>query len=301
MRSLFVLLILCAHVTAGVLHDLADDIKARLAQLSAPKPPVAIAVKWKPLRMTPALELGAPLLAMTAADLDGDGKAELYAVTTQEVIAFGVIDHRVKELARAAFGGERVMPMSRDPIGAAVVEGNVVVASSSVFQRSLKLRWDRKKLVGDIGEVGMVVCPGERAVATRNFYGDEKTGFYGARCREIVGADGVAKPVRAQLLLTGRLEVGGFAIPHAGHAFDIGDLDRDGKAEIVFASANAPGDPDELRAVTIGDDEKRSKWRKSFTAGGVAAVAVGDFDGTPAVIAAVRLVGATRIDLWRMN
>ncbi|MFT3693032.1 MAG: hypothetical protein QM831_07815 [Kofleriaceae bacterium] len=294
MRALLLVCALGASARAGVLHDLVDDVKAKLAQLQAPVAPQPVSVKWKPQRMTPAIELGAPLVAMTAADLDGDGKAELYAVTTTEVIAFGVTDHHVKELGRVAFGGEKVMPMSRDPIGAAVSDGSVVVASSSQYQRSLKVHWDKKKLVGDIGEVGVVVCPGEKvsAVAGRNFYGDDKNGFYGVRC----GAG-----ARAVLKLTGRLEVGAYAIAKAGHAFDVGDLDRDGKAEVVFASANAPGDPDEIKAVTVGDDEKKTKWKKGFSAGGVAAIAIGDFDGAPAVIAAVRLVGATRIDLWRMN
>jgi len=58
----------------------------------------------------------------------------------------------------------------------------------------------------------------------------------------------------------------------------------------------APGDPDAVKVITLGKDEKKGLYRKSFT-GGVAAVAVAD----GSVVAAVRLLGATRVDLWRLN
>ena len=125
--------------------------------------------------------------------------------------------------------------------------------------------------------------------------------------------------VRAQLSLTNHLEIdvercaalnlgcqkiGRHEYSSAGVAFDIADVDRDGKPEIIMAGAGAPGDPDLLKVVTLGDDEKRqAKLRKGFAAGGVAGIAVSDLDndGVPEVVAAVRLVGATRIDLWRIE
>jgi hypothetical protein len=105
--------------------------------------------------------------------------------------------------------------------------------------------------------------------------------------------------------MTGKLDVtvddARYAFAKVGTAFELADLDRDGKPELVYASASAPGEPDEVRAVTLGEDDKKTKWKKAFTAGGVAGIAVGDFDGAPAVIAAVRLVGSTRVDFWRLN
>jgi hypothetical protein len=54
--------------------------------------------------------------------------------------------------------------------------------------------------------------------------------------------------------------------------------------------------------VSFGDDEHKAKLRKAFSAGGVEAIAVGELEHkTPVVIAAVRLEGASRVDLWRMN
>lgn len=304
------ILLIASIAHAGVLHDIAADVAVRLAALhpapTKPAVPVPIAVKWRPQKLTPSVELGAPLLALTAGDLDGDGKPELYAVTTREVIAFGLADHHVKELARVAFAGEPAMPVPRDPVGAVVVEGKAVIASSSAFARGIAVTWRGKQLVATVGEPGVELCAGERValVAGRNYFGDDRAGFYGVRCKDVLDAAGQPQRVRAVLGLTGKLEIAAaatFVIAKAGTAFDIGDLDRDGKPEVAYASANAPGEPDEVRVVTLGEDERKTKLKKAFNAGGVAGLAMIDVDGAPAVIAAVRLVGATRIDLWRLN
>ncbi|CAN5552603.1 hypothetical protein BH11MYX1_BH11MYX1_14620 [soil metagenome] len=306
---------------AGVLHDLAAEVGARLDALRAARAvktvvPVKIAVTWRPQRLTPVFELGAPLMALGAADLDGDGRAELYAVTAREVIAFSIADHHVKELARVSFVGDQAMPAPRDPIGAVFIEGKALVASSSAFRRTLRVSWQHEHLVGVAGEPGIEQCPGEHVQLAfgRNFVGDDKTGSYVTRCREIIDAHGDRAPVRGVLGLTGKLEVVRecpigiacerppvLAFAKVGTAFELADLDRDGTAELIYASANAPGDADDIRVVSLGGDEKKPTWKKAFTAGGVAGIAVGEFDGPPAVIAAVRLVGATRVDLWRLN
>ena len=293
----------------GVLHDLASDVAAKLEAIRAahaPKVAVPVAVKWKPVRLA-SEELGAPLVALVAGDLRGDAREELYAVTTHEVIAFGVVEHRLKELSRVAFLGDVAIPASRDPVGAAVIEGRVLLASSSAYARGVKVSWHGKQLVAELGDAGVELCAGERAVLVpgRDYFGDDKNGYYRVRCREL--ADSAGKPQRARALLgmTGKLDVtvddARYAFAKVGTAFELADLDRDGKPELVYASASAPGEPDEVRAVTLGDDDKKTKWKKAFTAGGVAGIAVGDFDGAPAVIAAVRLVGSTRVDFWRLN
>lgn len=310
----------------GFLHDLAADVGARLDAIRAARaprlvPPVPVALAWHPVKLAPALDLGAPLVALAAADLDGDGKAELYAVTGREVVAIGFVDHHVKELGRVAFGGERAVPESRDVVGAATVIGRTLIASVSRYQRGLRVSWRGKTLVGDVAEPGFELCPGEHAqlVPGRDYFGDAQNAIYAVRCRaDLVDAEGHPLHLRAQLSGTGKLDVtidrcaaagdpcqrvSELSIAKAGTAFDLADLDRDGHPEVVFASANAPGDFDEVRLVTLGEDERKTKHRKSFVAEGVAGIAVGDVDGDgkAEVIAASRIVGSDRTTLWRMN
>src|SRR6185369_14963349 len=123
-------ILIVAALASVARADTGDDYFARLAEAAkqsidgvlaqrAPKlvPPVPIKLAWKAVRLG-SVDLGAPLVALTSADLDRDGKAELYAVTTREVVAIGA-GKRVAELGRVAFGGEPAVPASRDPVGTA--------------------------------------------------------------------------------------------------------------------------------------------------------------------------------------
>jgi hypothetical protein len=310
------------------LHDLVRDVRAKLdAAIVArpPKlvPPQKVAIKWK-LAKLGSLDLGAPLVALTGADLDGDGKGELYALTARDVIAIGVRGKKLEELGRVGFIGAAAMPMPRDVVGTATVEapGGALVASVSSFAKAMRVSWKGKALVAAPGDAGFLLCPGEVAQLApgRNYFGDATAGHYGARCRGgLVEPDGHPIRVRAQLTLGSRLEVqvercvaanlgckpaAKHEYASAGAAFDIADVNRDGVPELIFTGAGAPGDPDLIKVVSLGDDDKKkAKLRKSFTAGGVAGVAVSDVDGNGVadVVAAVRIVGASRVDLWRVE
>lgn len=311
----------------GPIHRMLADVKARLdAAIVArpPKlvPPKKVAIKWK-LTKLGTVDLGAPLVALTGADLDGDGHGELYAVTSREVIALGMKGKKLGELGRVVFTGDRATPMPRDAIGAAVVDGGAVIASVSTFARSMRVTWKNKVLASELGD-GFMVCPGEVAQLApgRNYFGaDEKTGVYGVRCKQgLVEPDGHPLRLRAELAVaTSRLSVnvercaaanlgctatGHFEYPNAGFAFALADVERDGKPEVIYAASGAPGDPDILRVVTLGDDDKKHpRLKRQFAAGGVAGLAVTDLDGNGVdeVIAGVRLVGAARVDVWRIE
>lgn len=307
----------------------ADDYFARLAaaakqsvdeviEARAPKlvPPVPVTLTWKPVRLG-SFDPGVPLVALTSADLDRDGRAELYAVTTREVIALGVANKKVIELGRVAFTGDPAMPASRDPVGTAVVDNGELIASSSAWDRDLRVIWQGRTLVAQTGQAGALVCPGERLmrVPGRNHFGDPSAPVYGVYCTELV--DPIGAPVRVRAVLVGsRLEITvercgttGGCLPVAkydlkdyGSVFAVADVDKDGRPEAIVSGAGAPGDPDAIKVMTLGGDTKKGLFRRTFQSG-VVGIGVGDSDGDGAVevIVAVRLAGTTLVDLWRLD
>jgi hypothetical protein len=170
------------------------------------------------------------------------------------------------------------------------------------------VHWKAGKLIGEPSAPGFALCKGDplaQLVPGRDYFVGN---LYGAKCRELVDAEGHALKVRATLTTASKLDVsvercapactslGEHAYANVGVAFEIADVDRDGRPEIIVSGAGAPGDPDAVKVMTFGDDEKKPVFRKPFTGGVIAIV---DVDG--AVIAAVRLVGSTRVDLWRLD
>lgn len=295
------------------LQRLISSSRAELAKLvaaRAPKhtPPVPVKVTWKPVRLG-SLDLGAPLVTVEAGDLDGDGKGELYAVTQREVLAIG-LDKKAKILARVAYGGEPSARLPRDLFGTAVIDGSTLVAKCSGWNSELRASWSGTSLGATLGDAstGYLVCKGERLqpVPGRNHFGDPANPIYDVRCRaDLVDPEG--KPLAARATLAaGKTVVTAndktFELKEYGVAVALGDVDRDGKPEIVVTGASAPGDPDAVKVVTLGADEKKGLFRKAFQ-GGVAGVAIvdGDGDGITEVIAVVRLVGSPRVDIWRLD
>lgn len=294
-------------------------VQKRLDEMSAaraPKitPPVAVPVRWKAVRMG-SIDVGAPLLALTAADLDGDNRSELYAVTSREVVAFALRNSKPVELGRVAFAGDRAVPAPRDVVGTAAVEGNELVAASSAWAKELRITLAKGKLGSQPGSGGFVVCPSERMqlVPGRNYFTGD---LHGVRCARAIDRTGAPIELRAQLALTGKLAVevkkclqaggcqplGTYEVNHAGTAFELADANRDGTPEVIVSGYVAPGDPDTVKVIAVGGDDKKPIYRKRFN-GGVVGIAVVDNGPSSAatVIVAVRLAGATRVDFWRLN
>lgn len=310
------------HADEGFLAHLARAVRTRLDEAGAAHvvklvPPVPVALKWK-LQKLGSLDLGAPLVAITAADLDGDGKAELYLVTSREVIAVGLAG-KLRELGRVAFTGEPAVPASRDVVGTAVVEGMAVIAGVSAWAKDLRVEWRGKALTAKHGAGGFLVCGDRLQLATgRNHFREGPAALYGARCRaDLTDAAGAPLRIRGDLSATGVLEVavavcaasgtdckaaGSYQYKDVGVAFDIADVDRDGTPEVIISSASAPGDADAVRVIALGSPGNKVTFKKTFN-GGIAGVtaADGDGDGIPEVIAIVRLAGATRVDVWRLD
>lgn len=319
---------LCAVVMAApaaraapddYLGQLAMVVERRLDELAAshaPKlvPPVPVAVRWKAVRLG-SLDLGAPLVAMTAADLDGDGSGELYAVTAREVVAIAIRANRPVELGRVAFAGERAVPAPRDALGTAIVDGREVVAAASPWAAELRVALAAGKPTATAGSAGFLACPGDRRqlVPGRNYFTGD---IYAVRCRELVDKLGALLRVRAQLAITGKLAVtvercppgaacqplASYEYANVGVAFELADVDRDGTPEVIVSGRVAPGDADTVKVISLGGDDKQGRFRKNFN-GGVVGLAIVERARTapPMVVAAVRLAGATRVDLWRLD
>ncbi|MBA2540054.1 MAG: hypothetical protein H0V17_10505, partial [Deltaproteobacteria bacterium] len=69
------------------------------------------------------------------------------------------------------------------------------------------------------------------------------------------------------------------------------------------SEASAPGATDSAKVHTLGGDDKKPVFRRIFN-GGVAGLVVADGDDAddiPEVLAAVRLPGSTRLDIWRLD
>ena len=325
-------------VRRGVLARAIELLEAASAAKIPPRrPPTPVPVRWKAKRLA-AIDLGAPLVAMTSGDLDGDGRAELIAVTEREVIVLAPTGRRgIAIAARAALPAEPPAIEPRDVVAAASVAGRGGAAEVRV-RTSSAARGARYVLdAGALREVGpqatYPLCAdrdGELAPG-RNYY--ERAGgdalpltwpsrYWAAACRAgLVDREGRALRAEAVLGAGGALavtvavrcdrdEAGCVAertvtIDRAGVAFTVADVDRDGRPEVITSAASAPGDADAVTVHTIpapGATLGKPVFTRSFS-GGVGGVAADDLDGDGdvEVIAAVRLPGAERVDLWLLD
>jgi hypothetical protein len=239
-------------------------------------------------------------------------------VTSREVTAVAIAG-RVHKLGHVAFSGEPAVPASRDVVGTAVIDGGAVIAAVSAWAKDLRVEWNGKALTASHGQGGFSVC-GDRLllVAGRNHFSGAGAAMFGARCRgDLTDAAGAPLRIRAELSIAGVLDVAvercapdgnacraaaSYQYKDVGVAFEIADVDRDGAPELIASNASAPGDADAVRVIPLGGTTTKPVFKKSFN-GGVAGVVVadGDGDGVPEVVAVVRLAGATRVDLWRLD
>ena len=315
-------------------------VRLQAERLDAARRPTAIEVRWAPRRIA-TLDVGGTLGALQGADLDRDGVPELYAVTDQAVLVYAIssaptASSKVRELARLAFVGDEATVRPRDAVSTLSLDEATgeVMAGSSSYARSVRARWQGGALVALEALDGLPLCMHRRGtlVPGRNYFADRggvattsaleavaawrpgKDAFFGERCRQgLILADGktasaeVRLPVDGPLQVTVQAECGRPCAPQryeltsSGVAFDIGDVDRDGRMDVAYSGAGAPGDRDAVRVVPVADP-RRTLFRRAFT-GGVAALAMVDLDsdGATEVVVAVRLPGSPRVDLWRLN
>lgn len=323
-----------AHTSAKV----DAEIKALLAAAPEAKPaePAKPAAKQRsfvrPRRIE--IDLGAEMLATAAADVDGDGKAELIALTTAEVVVVAMKKSAAEVRQRIALPGQAPSLRPRDPVGAlliADVDGDgvlEVLARASTDAGALRLTIKDGALVTAKDSVtGYPVCalPDDTGAAKpctaelakgMNWFARDTlalpagwTGAAGALPERLLSLEG------GQLLgvvdAAGKLRVfrrgdtaAWVTLDDAGTAFELADLDGDGDVELISSLYRPPGDGDVLSVRTLrADGSTRALFKGDALRGGIVAIATGDYngDGLPDVAAAARLVGSTRIDLWLLE
>lgn len=282
-------------------------IDADLRALVGGPPPVTPTTpapprRWSFRALDAGLDLGAPLLALAAVDLDGDRRAELVALTTDEIIVLRFDGSAASPLARVRLDGRAVLPRPRTPVGTLV--GERLAARSSEHGPGASYAWQNGALVKTGSVDGYPVCAGAAnlVAGAAIFAGSAPLPerFLAAGC----GA-GATGSVDASGIL--RLIRGGAAwaiVPGVGTAFAIADLDGDGVPEVVTAANRAPGTGDLLAVQKIGGDGSARPARKpTAVPGGVAAIAAGDLDGDGVVdvLAAARAPGETQVELWLLE
>ena len=117
--------------------------EASIAREPPPKPPVPVAVKWKAKRVA-SLDLGSQLLALAAGDLDGDGKAELVALTERHVVVLRPAKKSLAEVARVALPSDAASIRPRDAVGTLVIargDGGVAEIRARASTRGRGARW----------------------------------------------------------------------------------------------------------------------------------------------------------------
>ena len=301
---------------------------ASAARVPPRRPPTPIAVKWKAKKLG-AVDLGAPLVAMTSGDLDGDGRAEVVAVTEREVIVLAPQGRRaLAAVARAPLPDEAPAIEPRQPVAAAVVvpaaRGGELRVRASTAARGARYALDGGELRETGAQAGYPLCADREAelVRGKNLFDDAAGPLWGAACgRGLVDKEGRALRVDAGLAAGGALAVTvaarcapdetdcpaarTIAIDGVGVAFVIADVDRDGRPEVITSAASPPGDQDRVTVRTLpaaGTKLGKPIFTRKFS-GGIGGLVADDVDGDGdvEVIAAVRLPGAERVDLWLLD
>jgi len=312
--------------------------EASLARTPPLRPPTPVAVTWKAKKLG-AFDLGAPLIALTSGDLDGDGRAEVIAVTERDVVVLAPQGRRaLAEIARAALPDVAASRQPRDAVGAAVVTGGELRVRASTVGAGARYRLVDGALreAGDRAEPYPLCADRDGALAPGRDYFERAEGdalpagwparYLAASCRgDLVDPIGRAMRVDAVLGPGGALAVTAtvrcprtgdgsadcvaeraLALTKVGVAFAIADVDRDGRPELITSAASAPGDADKVTVrslpATGATLAKKAVFEKTFT-GGVGGLVADDVDGDGdiEVIAAVRLPGAERVDLWLLD
>ena len=302
----------------------------------ARRPPVPVAVTWRERRIA-SVDLGAPLLAVVGVDLERDGRVELAALTTREVVLLAPAGKAMRELGRAALPGEPAAIRPRDPVGTLAIDARAadveILARSSERAEGVALAWREGGLRESRRVPGYPLCPELRAdlAPGRNYFEagtvrwdqgamaafEAPVSFFSAICRaDLRDAAGRAMWVTAVVdsERVARLRcvaahgecpagpVGDGEYAGVGTAIEVADIDNDGNPEVLTTRGGAPGERDRVSVYSRRGDRTERIYAKEFRAGVVGLVA-GDLDGDGDrdVVVALRFTGSHQVSFWTLN
>jgi hypothetical protein len=302
----------------------------------ARRPPVPVAVTWRERRIA-SVDLGAPLLAVVAVDLERDGRVELAVLTTREVVLLAPSGKAMRELGRAALPGEPAAIRPRDPVGTLAIDARAadveILARSSERAEGVALAWREGGLRESRRVPGYPLCPELRAdlAPGRNYFEagtvrwdqgamaafEAPASFFSAICRaDLRDAAGRAMWVTAVVdsERVARLRcvaaqgecpagpVGDGEYAGVGTAIEVADIDNDGVPEVLTTRGGAPGERDRVSVYSRRGDRTDRIYAKEFRAGVVGLVA-GDLDGDGDrdVLVALRFTGSHQVSFWTLN
>jgi hypothetical protein len=300
------------------------------------RPPVPVTVAWRERRIA-SVDLGAPLLTLAAVDIDRDGRAELAALTTREVVLMTPAGKAMRQLGRAPLPGEPAAIRPRDPVGTLVVDARgaqlELLARTSEQVDGAAFVWRAGALQLERRVAGFPICPGGTAELApgRNYFDgatmrwegtalarfEPPATFFSAVCRGELG-DPAGRPLWVTAVVDtervahlrcqaaqgecppGPTQSG--EQPSVGVAVEVGDIDNDGRPELLTTGDGPPGDRDRVSVYSIQGERVGRVFAKDFHAG-VVGLAAGDLDGDGDrdVVVAVRFVGSHHVSFWTLN
>lgn len=348
--------------------------QATRALVGTQTPPQPVAVRWQARRIS-SVDLGAPLLALESADLDGDRRAEIIALTTRELVIVERESRRKLTVrARASLPPELPALTPRAPVGTMTVadsdgDGRLEVSARSssrarggVYQyragalvevariagfplcgdafaelepgRNYFAKAARRGVAGNAAQTPARALPrpeqdapasstpaGYVSVLDRAFVHELPRPFFNARCRRDL-VDPAGRRVSAVAIVAGDSTLHLFAqrscppgdepcrqdrtsarkLADKGATFALTDIDNDGHPEVAVSAASAPGEADRVTVLSWRGERVTQLFQRSFS-GGIVGLTAGDIDGDNALelLAAVRLWGSRRVDMWVLN
>jgi hypothetical protein len=240
------------------------------------------------------MDLGAPLLALAAGDVDADGVVELVALTTREVVVLTVGRDSTRVEQRVALPPDAATIRPRDPVGSLVIADVSGDASPEVLARSSELAEGAILTLRDGSlareatlknypmcalrdeTLAIHVCAAMLGEGVNYF---PREGFFlQPDWKSFVGpalppkflaleAVALARPDATERALIGAVDDAGelslydvgtaaawTTIDDVGAAWEIADLDGDGAPEVITSAARPPGDGDTITVHALADD-----------------------------------------------